>query len=157
MLFRSSTLLVRTAITNDTTFEGQEAFNLAVTKVSNSKTVYGTGNIYDDGTGDVYLASNTSGTKDTSGTGYPASLDDDRSISVNSISINEASGYAVFTVTGDAGQTATLSLINDSVGGTVLGKANVNASQTLQVWDRGAWVNYSASNPPTFEIGRAHV
>jgi len=147
----SSTLLVRTAVTNDSTFEGQEAFTLAVTKQSSSKTVYGIGNIYDDGTGDVYLDGNTSGSPDTSGTGYPAALDDDRTIAIDSPTVNEASNIAIFTLTGNSGQTASLQLFNDSINGTVTGKANVNVSQTLKVWDGFQWINYDASNLPTFD------
>lgn len=154
----SATLLVRTAITNDGTFEGQEAFYLAVTKASNSNVSYGIGSIYDDGTGQIFLESNTSGNADISGTGYPAALDDDRSLNIDSPVVNEASNYTVFTLGGNSGQTVSLALVNESSNGTVTGKANVNALQTLKVWDGQTWVDYSAGNLPTFDaFGKVYV
>jgi VCBS repeat-containing protein len=148
----SSTLLVRTTITQDSTFEGQESFALAVTKVSaEDTTVYGVGSIYDDGTGDIYLADNTSGSADTSGTGYPTSKDDDRTLAVDSPTVNEASNIVVYTLSGNSGQTVSLSLVNESDNATVIGKANVNTAQTLKYWDGLDWVNYNPDNLPTFD------
>jgi VCBS repeat-containing protein len=145
-----STLLVRISITQDDQYEGQESFSLQVTKQSSGTSVYGNGTIYDDGTGSIYLAGNTSGTPDTSGSGYPAQLDDDRSLTIDSPTVNEASNIVVFTLTGNSGQTASLELINESANGTVTGKANIPA-QTLKVWDGLDWVNYDINNLPTFD------
>lgn len=142
-----STLLVRTAIRPDNLFEGQEAFSLGVTKLSSGTSVYGVGNIYDDGTGTKYSGAVTGSQPDTNTT----ALDDDRSLTVDSPTVNEASNYVVFTVTGNSGQTASLSLLNESANGTAAGKANVNASQILKIWDGLAWVDYNASNLPTFD------
>ncbi len=153
-----ATLLVRTTLVNDTVFEGQEAFFLKVTKQSSGAITSGSANIYDDRTGSIYLDGNTTGTANiSSDPGYP-SLDDDRTISVNNLTINEASNYAVFTVTGNSGQTASLQLINESSSGTVAGKANVNTSQALQVWDGSAWTAYDTNNLPTFDAnGKFYV
>lgn len=148
----SSTLLVRTTITQDSTFEGQESFALAVTKVSaEDTTVYATGSIYDDGTGDIYLAGNTSGSADTSGSGYPVSKDDDRTLAIDSPTVNEASNIVVYTLSGNSGQTVSLSLINESSNATVSGKANVSTAQTLKYWDGLDWIDYNPDNLPTFD------
>ncbi len=146
-----TTLLVRTAIINDTVFEGQEAFALEVKRMSANRAVYGTASIYDDGTGDIYLADNSTGTATaTNHPGYPA-LDDDRTLTVSSPMVNEASPYAIFTLTGNSGQTARLQLINDSLNGTVAGRANIDAGQTLQVWNGLDWANYDEQAAlPTF-------
>jgi hypothetical protein len=144
-------LLVRTTITQDANSEGLEAFTLGVTKQSSGTTVYGTGSIYDDGTGEIYIAGNTTGTPDISGMGYPATLDDDRTIAINSPTVNEGSNIAIFTITGNSGETASLTLINESSNGTVTGKANIPTSQTLQIWDGLDWVNYDTTSLPTFD------
>ncbi len=142
----ATTLLVRTAIVNDAVFEGQEAFFLGVTQMSSGATTHGTANVYDDGTGSVYWSDNTTGTPSF---GIP---DDDRTVSIDSPIVNEASDVAVFTLTGNAGQSVTLQLVNQSVGGTVLGKADVDTLQTLQVWDGLDWVDYDeAATLPTFD------
>ena len=140
-----STLLVRTSIVNDSTYEGQEAFLLGVTKLSSGTTVYGTASIYDDGTGSVYLGTNTTGTANVgTDTGYPSALDDDRTVSVSSPTVNEGSDYAIFTLTGNSGQTVTLTLENVS--------ASINTSQTLKVWDGLDWVDYTTTGAlPTFD------
>ena len=63
-------------------------------------TASGVSTIKDDGTGSIYLGGNTTSTPNIStDPGYPAQLDDDRPLAVNSITVNEASPYAVFTVT----------------------------------------------------------
>lgn len=142
----TATTYVRTAVNPDTVYEGQHTFFLGVTRKAAGDTVYGAGNIFDDGTGVKYDGSFTGGSPTTS----TSSLDDDRSVSVDSPTVNEASDYVVFTVSGNSGQTASLALVNESSNGTVSGKANV-ATQTLKVWDGLAWVDYDANNLPTFD------
>ncbi|MDP3055037.1 MAG: VCBS domain-containing protein [Methylobacter sp.] len=122
-----STLLIRTAIINDDVFEGQEGFALGVTKISAGTTVYGTASIYDDGTGDVYLESNTTGTPNaTTDEDYP-DLDDDRSLefATDDVDVNENSDLVIFTLTGDSGQTVTLELLNNT--GAETGQATIPA------------------------------
>uniref|UniRef100_UPI001181AADF DUF4347 domain-containing protein n=1 Tax=Synechococcus sp. MW101C3 TaxID=210768 RepID=UPI001181AADF len=86
-------LLVRVAINDDDTFEGPETFQLAVTPTGGSLST-GTATILDDGTGNIYPDNNT-------GNIDPNALkDDDRAISVDNISVNENSPFAVFTVSG---------------------------------------------------------
>ncbi len=139
----AATTYVRTAINPDTVYEGQHNFFLGVTRKAAGDTKYGTGNIYDDGTGVKYDGSFSGGSPATS----TASLDDDRTVSVNAPTVNEASDYVVFTVTGNSGQTASLRLVEE----TGTGKANIDETQTLQVWDGRAWVNYNPNNLPTFD------
>ena len=106
----AATTYVRTAINPDTVFEGQHNFFLGVTRKGAGDIQYGTGNIYDDGTGVKYDGTITGGSPTTDTT----SLDDDRSISVNGPTVNEASDYVVFTVTGNSGQTASLRIVEET-------------------------------------------
>jgi len=143
-----ATMLVRVAITDDAVYEGRESFGLTAANTGGKSTL-GTAGINDDGTGAVYLAGNHSGTPDSSGSGYPAALDDDRSLAVSSPLVNEASNYTVFTITGDPGQSLTLALIEDA---PASGKANIDETQTLQVWNGSAWVAYSAATLPALGV-----
>lgn len=146
-----ATLLVRTAIHQDTLFEGQHTFSLGVTKLSSNTTVYGTCDIYDDGTGSKYAFDNNNDGTATITTGPGAGFDDDRTLTVDSPTVNEASDYVVFTLTGNSGQTVSLSLVDESNNGTVTGKANINENQTLKIWNGLDWVDYNANNLPAFD------
>jgi VCBS repeat-containing protein/CshA-type fibril repeat protein len=146
-----TTLLVRTAVHQDTLFEGQHVFNLGVTKQSSNTTVYGSASIYDDGTGKIYAFDNVNDGTPTITSGPGAGFDDDRTLTINSPLVNEASDYVVFTLTGNSGQTVSLQLQDESSNGTVSGKANILENQTLKIWDGVAWVNYDANNLPTFD------
>ena len=146
-----STLLVRTAVHQDSLFEGQHVFNLGVTKLSSNTTVYGAASIYDDGTGKIYAFDNINDGIPTITTGPGAGFDDDRTLIINSPLVNEASDYVVFTLNGNSGQTVSLQLEDDSSNGTVAGKANILENQTLKVWDGLAWVDYDPTNLPTFD------
>jgi hypothetical protein len=122
-------LLARVALVNDTTFEGPETFNLNAkynanqsVQPSNTSLASGTATIIDDGTGLIYLANpNDPGTPAVDPNygvqdGTNAELDyltpknDDRALGVSSVSVNEASPYAVFTVTAVEGQLLLLDL-----------------------------------------------
>jgi hypothetical protein len=163
-----TTLLVRTSITDDgitvdgitddSIYEGRETFGITATNGS-GVSVIGTGAIFDDGTGSVFVAGNTSGDANTAGAlDYPASLDDDRFFSVSSPLANENSNYIVFTVTGDPGLSVTLYLISEWVDASSLGKANINAAQTLQYWDGSLWTDYrSAFLPALLSDGKLLV
>ncbi len=146
-----STLLVRTAVHNDNVYEGQEAFRLAVTKLSSGRTVHGTASIYDDGTGSIFAFDNNNDGTATITTGPGTGFDDDRTLSINSPLVNESSPYAIFTLTGPSGQTVSLQLQDESNNGTVAGRANILENQTLKIWDGFAWADYEPSNLPTFD------
>jgi hypothetical protein len=73
-----TTLLVRTAIVNDSPFEGSETFSLSAFNTSRTGAT-GTGTIKDDGTGSLYSRFNTTGNPESPRTnGLPASLNNDR-------------------------------------------------------------------------------
>ena len=145
------TLLVRTAIHQDSLFEGQHSFSLGVTKLSSGTTAYGIADIYDDGTGKTYTFDDPNdGTPDIA-EGPGIGFDDDRTLIIDNPVVNEASDYAVFTLTGNSGQTASLQLIDESNNGTELGKANIDEVQILKVWDGLDWVDYNPDHLPTFD------
>jgi hypothetical protein len=99
-------LLVRAAISVDLLDENSETFNLLATSPGGASAT-GVGTIKDDGTGAIFTASNTTITPDTVSS---ETLDDDRRLSVNNLTVNEGSPYAVFTVTGATGQYVKLAL-----------------------------------------------
>jgi len=130
-----TTLLVRLPVLQDSDSEGVESLQLTA---SNSAGI-GTTNastVADNGSGVIFLETNTTGVPDTP----PGALDDDRPLSVNSITVNEASSHAVFEVTGSVGQVITLDL---AAGSATVGVDYANA---LQVWNGvDDWVSYGAS------------
>ena len=132
----AATFIVRAPLINDTSYEGQEGFALEATRVSQNDKTYGIANIYDDGTGVIF---DEDGTEDIG-----AAKDDDRTISINDLTVNEASDIAVFTITGNAGQTVLL----DYIAGT----ANNLGAPAIKVWDGLDWVVYDATKAlPTFD------
>ena len=140
-----TTLLVRTAIINDSAYEGSETYTLTATTTSGSSSI-GRATIYDNGTGDIY--------KPDGSTDPTATKDDDEPLSVNDISVNEASPYGVFTVTGAAGQQLSLSLVNvtatNNTRSSSVTDGSVDYGPTLQYYDAtaaggaGAWTNYTS-------------
>lgn len=146
-----NTLLVRTAVTNDTSNEGAETFTLNATNVSGAMAT-GIGTIKDDGTGDIFKYSGPGNPTPLAPTdpAYPVP-DDDRTVQVNSIDVNEASPYAVFTVSGAAGQLVQLGLGNtsstsdkDATLGTDTG--NAGSAVPLQYFNGTGWVDYVAGS-----------
>jgi hypothetical protein len=143
----ASTLLVRTALTDDTANEGPEAFTLTATNTGGTSGV-ATATIKDDGTGTTYPGSVTAGVPDVDSLTPP---DDDRPLSVADITVNEGSPYAVFNVTGVAGQQVSLSL------GTTSSTSDVDATLgtdthdagtgvPLQYFNGSTWVDYVAGS-----------
>ena len=65
--------------------------------------------------------------------------DDDRPVTVNSITVNEGSPYAVFNVSGAANQLVELSL---PAGGTATG-GGTDYGGGLEYWNGSAWVSYT--------------
>ncbi len=134
------TLLVRVGIVDDGIYEGRETFGL-VAQNNGGGSAVGTAGIYDDGTGVVFVEDNKTGNPDT------APLTDDRTLSVSSPTVNEASDWAVFTVSGDAGLSVSLSVVQHI--GT--GHANLGTAPTLQVWNGQEWTDYTASALPALD------
>ncbi|MCR9140301.1 MAG: hypothetical protein NXI27_30290, partial [Alphaproteobacteria bacterium] len=132
----AATFLVRAPLIDDVPYEAQEGFSLEAARVSQDDKTYGLGSIYDDGTGDVF--------KENGAEDSEATKDDDRTITINSLTVNEASNIAIFTVTGNPGQTVVL----DYVSGT----ANNLGTPAIKVWDGLDWVNYDGNKAlPTFD------
>lgn len=136
-------LLVRTAVLQDTAYEGGETLKLTATNQAGTSTS-GNSTIIDDGTASIFLDSNNTSTPDTPTHNYD--LDDDRPISVNDITVNEGSPYAVFTVTGVDNQWTKLALSN----GTATG-SGTDFGGGLEYWNGSAWTTYTANSYIQFD------
>ena len=144
----STTLLVRVAILNDTNYEGPEAFKLiaegrAIDSAASQDTglirVAGIGVISDDGRGPIY---NESGAEV-----YNALKDDDRTLKISNININEGSDWGVFTITQGGGAAVTLTLALTNWDGLDLktGEANFDMGQGIYIWDGSSWQPYAGN------------
>jgi hypothetical protein len=100
-------LLVRTPITNDSTPDNNETFTLTATPTGGTA-VTGTATIKDDGSGTIFTS--------TGAIDNAAVKNND--ITVSSITVNEASSTAVFTVTATVGQNLSLALANGTATGS---------------------------------------
>ena len=108
----ASTLLVRTSVINDASFEGAHDFTLSAAYTSGtSRSSSGAATIYDDGTGQWFDGTSATGSN-TAPTG--STLNDDRPITVSGGSYNEASPRALFTVNANPGQILTLDVQNSA-------------------------------------------
>ena len=130
--------LVRTPVVNDTISDNNETFTLTAGNTG-GRTATGKCTIKDDGTGDVYKED---GTKDES-----APKDDDRALAVTSPTVNEASPYAVFAVSGGAGQRVSLTLAagTATAGGADFGSSTATANLQYSVDSGSNWLNYSVT------------
>jgi VCBS repeat-containing protein len=135
----SGVLLVRTAIVNDAVADNNETFRLSASNTGGTAAL-GVATIKDDGTGTIFKSD---GTDDTA-----VVRDDDRGLTVNSITVNEASPYAVFEVTGAANQLAKLALdVGSSPVATGGGVDYANNTATvLQYLVGSTWTNYTANS-----------
>ena len=148
-------VLLRVAIVNDMLNETKKIVNIAtgpVANVLNPSGVATTITIKDNATGNLFSGANTTGTPDAPGTnGLPGRLDDDRPLTVNSISVNERSPFGVFTVTGVEGQLVSVKLRNPNAAGTMArqvassGVATIGTdiSTALEYFDGTTWVPYT--------------
>jgi hypothetical protein len=130
-------LFVRTDIINDTTPDSNETFRLTATNMG-SVLASGLATIMDDGTGDVFR---------NDGTVNPNAIkDDERSISVNDITVNEGSSHAVFEVSGFAGQLTSLELLLGSSDPATAGGVDYSSATGtgLQYRSGSSWVAYSS-------------
>ena len=147
------TLLVRVPILNDGPintgpYEGPEGFGLVASNTG-GRGFTGTSGIADDGTGDVFLASNTSGVADSG-----QSLDRDSAVTVTALTptVNEASPHAFFSVVGTAGVPLMLAM-NDrttQLNLSELQKAVIDYSSDGVNWTRYTYVEATgAGDKPT--------
>ncbi|MEY2994921.1 MAG: hypothetical protein RL357_1856, partial [Pseudomonadota bacterium] len=164
-------LLVRTAVLQDSIFEtttaGYETLKLTARNASGTANVTtdatnvqadGTAQIRDDGQGSIFLGNNsgtnnalspnTSGDTDPNGPNYPAYLDDDRPVIVDNVVVNEASPWAMFTVTGYANQVLSLQLSDGTatVGDGSPADGTEDYSPTLEYWNGAAWAAYNGTS-----------
>ncbi|NQV69649.1 MAG: DUF4347 domain-containing protein [Pseudohongiella sp.] len=135
-----TTMLVRVPVLNDNADEPDETFTLTATNKAGTGSTPAVSTIVDTGDGVVFLAANTTFTASGSGdTGYPTTLDDDRALTINNISVNENSSHAVFKVQGVAGQVVTLAQVAGSA------TATTDYGTSLEVWGGSSWGAYSTS------------
>ncbi len=153
-----TTLLVRTAIRQDQPFEGLETYRLVATDDA-GVSASGQGGIIDDGTGSVFLGGNTTFTPSVStDTGYPT-LDDDRPIRVASYGpVNEASQYAIFTVTAIEGYKLDLQL-QAATSGTAAtrGGFTFEYSTDGSNWTTYTWNGSTGDQPTVPASGKVYV
>ncbi len=139
-------LLVRVAINQDNVHEGNESFTLIATTASGSSVGFGT--INDEGEGDRYTGSNTSGTPDSGG-----SLDDDRpTLSVSSPSTVEG-GYAEFLVSLDKLSSNPVIFSPSLVSGSA--SVGIDTGSSLERFDGASWV--ALNGPVSIAAGELSV
>ena len=138
-----TTLLVRTAINNDTILEGPETFRLIATNAVGSAT--GVGTIRDEGTGHIFTPDNTSGIPNSFGDpGYPAALDNDgASITVSGGQFNEASPRAIFEINAPTGLPLTLDVVDVAPDGSRPTTGLDNAPLYYSLDGGGTWHQYT--------------
>ncbi|HYF36460.1 MAG TPA: hypothetical protein VD994_14290, partial [Prosthecobacter sp.] len=143
----AANLLVRVAVHQDTAHEGPETFTLNASTTSGTSHT-GTTTISDEGTGAIfkYADANTSTPLPSNDPDYPA-LDDDRPLAVAGTTVNEASPYAVFTVTTVEGQSVKLTLGDTGTdpGDATLG-TDTGVQANLEYYNGTAWVSYTAGS-----------
>ncbi len=160
-------LLVRVALNNDVPFEGPETFNLNATYNNKGVTqgitlggsTAGTATIVDDGTGVLFLTHKDDPLTpaDESNLGVMDSnqpqfdditlKDDDRGVSVADVTVNEGSGYIVFSLDSFVGQKLSVSLSNGTAKLGDVTQSGMDASDTLEYWTGSAWVPYVPGSP----------
>jgi VCBS repeat-containing protein len=141
----------------DSDYEGAETFTLtAVIDGGAHRSSSATGTIVDDGSGARYDGTLSSGTPVANRTG----LDDDRNLSVNSITVNEASPYAVFRVGASAGTALTLALAQGPAGDGAASAsddsgapADADYRTSLQYFNGSQWVSYTPGSTVRVPVG----
>ena len=147
--------LLRMPVLPDTLPEVSESLTLTATVLSglSAGPAQGVLTIRDDGQGGIYLPTSTSATPlDPQSPGYTGPpVDDDRWLSISSPQVNEASPYAVFTITGSPDRPITLSVDNSDPDSVDLG-----TSPPLEILTPTGWVPYvpgsTVSIPPGGEL-----
>jgi hypothetical protein len=128
-------LLVRTPIKQDSLSEGSETFTLSATNTG-GRSATGTGTIVDDGTGELFPNA-PPGPDGKPAVDSVTPKDDDRTLSVNQITVSEASPFAVFTVTGQPAQKVKLEIGSGSA------TVGTDTGAALQFFDGSAWKTYT--------------
>jgi hypothetical protein len=143
-------VLLRAALTNDSFFEGKEELRIHSGKIKggiktgiddihtdNHNQAFGTIAIVDDGSNANVFLDDRSSDEATEGI-----ADDDRLLAVTSVTVNEASPYAVFSVTGAAGQLVSLTL---APGATSAATPGTDYTDSIEIsTDNGSnWTSYT--------------
>ena len=145
---------MRTTITNDTVSDDGETFTLSASNTGGTAAT-GTATIKDDGTGTLYPDLNpvdptTPAVDDTS------EKDDDTPVitapTINDITVNEGSDYAVFTVTGSENTQINDMVVCDGGDGDT-NMTNGLADNPVEYWDGSGWVTFSNTSPITINSG----
>ncbi len=97
----------------------------------------------------TYTITATSSSSDAAFNGRKAviditNIDNDGAISVDNISVNENSPFAVFTVSGTGNQPVTLALQNDANGATNDAALGTDTDTQIQYFNGSEWVDYSS-------------
>lgn len=136
-------VFLRTAISADNVYEGPETFALVAANLS-GRSFVGNALVSDDGTGLKYPGTITGGAIDSSSAG----LDNDLSVSVTAFGpVNEASAYAMFTVTATAGEVLTLTLSGSGAMPAATGGFSMEFST-----NGSTWTAYDASTQPVVPL-----
>ena len=144
-------ILVRVNITSEqdspAVYEGAETFTLTASYATNANiTSSAIDSIIDDGTGRIDNNGDGDVTDPGEGTGPGVGFDDDRSINVTAYGpVNEASQYAMFTVTATPNQQLDLTLQ-----AATSGTAATRTGFTIEYSTDGIhWTTYDATHKPT--------
>lgn len=144
-----TSVLLRAGVTNDTSYEGSEVFSLSTGAITGTGTVtnatgaVGSSTIKDDGsTTNTFLGTNNSFSP-TIGMG-----DNDSGLSINSLTVNEDSPYAIFTISGQSGQQVLLDINGISAIEDIDGDRadpTDDFGPIIEYWDGTTWVTYDPS------------
>jgi|GEM_PF-2805912 len=140
----TTSVLVRTSITNDSVYEVSEDFTVSTNgivggNVTNSDGATGTGSIKDDGTStNVFLANNNTATP-----AVGTADNDIPTVSITSVTVSEASPYAVFGVSLDKASASMISFTPTLSSGTATVGTDTGAG--LEVFNGTAWVAASGA------------
>ncbi len=97
----------------------------------------------------TYTITATSSSSDVAFNGREAviditNIDNDGAVSVNNISVNENSPFAVFTVSGTGNQPVTLALQNDANGATNDAALGTDTATQIQYFNGSEWIDYTS-------------
>lgn len=128
-------------VVNDDLAEGDESFTLIVRQKVAGCRRPGRGTIKDDGTGDIQDP-NTGQPLDPNDPLHPGGLDNDHTISVNNVEVDESAPHIVFTVTGKSGNQITLALAD----GTATAVADYGPQLEVSIDGGATWTDYAVGD-----------
>jgi hypothetical protein len=161
----STSLLVRVAISDDSSAEDGETFTLTATNTGTGSAV-GTATIKDDATGLLFSSTNNTGIADSPGTSdAPATLDNDQKLVINvtnAITVNEGSSHAVFTITGGPNKLVTSLVLSAGASTPATGSGvdyGASSGSSLEYWNTGTslWVGYTSGSLTLDSNGKLFV